>query len=61
MRNTAPCIAYANAVVASRDPEGVMVVAPSDHLILDESGFLDVCSKALQTTRNTDSLVTLGI
>lgn len=61
MRNTAPCIAYANAVVASRDSEAAMVVAPSDHLILDESGFLDVCSKALQTTRNSDSLVTLGI
>ena len=61
MRNTAPCIAYANAVVAARDPEAAMVVAPSDHLILDESGFLDVCATALDTTRNTDSLVTLGI
>ena len=61
MRNTAPCIAYANAVVAARDPEAAMVVAPSDHLILDESGFLDVCTTALETTRNTDSLVTLGI
>ena len=38
-----------------------MVVAPSDHLILDESGFLDVCRTALETTRNTTSLVTLGI
>ena len=61
MRNTAPCIAYANAVVAARDPEAAMVVAPSDHLILDETGFLDVCTTALETTRNTDSLVTLGI
>ena len=39
MRNTAPCIAYANAVIASRDPQASVVVAPSDHLILDESGF----------------------
>ncbi len=61
MRNTAPCIAYANAVIASRDPLASVVVAPSDHLILDESGFIDVCRVALDTTRNTSSLVTLGI
>ena len=61
MRNTAPCIAYANAVIAGRDPQASVVVAPSDHLILDESGFLDVCRTALDTTRNTTSLVTLGI
>ena len=61
MRNTAPCIAYANAVIAARDPQASVVVAPSDHLILDESGFLDVCRTALDTTRNTTSLVTLGI
>ena len=61
MRNTAPCIAYANAVIAEREPEASVVVAPSDHLILDESGFLEVCRTALDTTRNTTSLVTLGI
>ncbi|MEY3010834.1 MAG: hypothetical protein RLZZ314_1476 [Bacteroidota bacterium] len=61
MRNTAPCIAYANHVVAARDPKAAMVVAPSDHLILDEAGFLNVCRQALDTTRNSQSLVTLGI
>ena len=36
MRNTAPCIAYANAVISSRTESGnpAIVVAPSDHLIL---------------------------
>ena len=61
MRNTAPCIAYANAVIAARDPRAAVVVAPSDHLILDEAGFLAVCQRALETTRNSQSLVTLGI
>ena len=61
MRNTAPCIAYANAVIAERDPQAAVVVAPSDHLILDESGFLQVCQTAIDTTRNSPSLVTLGI
>ena len=31
MRNTAPCIAYASYKIRSRNPEAVMVVAPSDH------------------------------
>ena len=61
MRNTAPCIAYANAVIAERDPHAAVVVAPSDHLILNEQGFLDVCQTALETTRNSTKLVTLGI
>ena len=38
MRNTAPCIAYANSVITSRvaDPSNTaIIVAPSDHLITD--------------------------
>jgi mannose-1-phosphate guanylyltransferase len=64
MRNTAPCIAYANHWVAARtaDPaDTAMIVAPADHLILDESGFLEIASVGLDLTRNTQQLVTLGI
>ena len=35
-RNTAPCIAYASYKILERNPEASMVVAPSDHLILEE-------------------------
>ena len=34
-KNTAPCIAYACYKIQSKDPDSVVVVAPSDHLILD--------------------------
>jgi mannose-1-phosphate guanylyltransferase len=64
MRNTAPCIAFANHVVAARTGGGAdvaLVVAPADHLILDESGFLDMLDLALAHTRSTAHLVTLGI
>ena len=64
MRNTAPCIAFANHVVAARTGGGAdvaLVVAPADHLILDEAGFLDMLDLALAHTRSTAHLVTLGI
>ena len=36
-------------------------MAPSDHLILKESEFLDKMSQALYYTATNDALVTLGI
>ena len=35
-RNTAPCIAYANYKIKAKNPDAVIVVAPSDHMILNE-------------------------
>ncbi|MFM8219474.1 MAG: sugar phosphate nucleotidyltransferase, partial [Planctomycetaceae bacterium] len=32
-RDTAPCIALAAALIQRRDPEGVMLVSPADHVI----------------------------
>tara|TARA_B100000768_G_scaffold72763_1_gene69772 strand:+ start:1000 stop:2073 length:1074 start_codon:yes stop_codon:yes gene_type:complete len=65
MRNTAPCIAYANHWVANKAgnnaSEAVMIVAPSDHLILKEDEFLEIASLAAQHSLNTNHLVTLGI
>jgi mannose-1-phosphate guanylyltransferase len=65
MRNTAPCIAYANHWVAAKAgdlaAEAALVVAPADHLILDEAGFLETMDLALHQTRSTQQLVTLGI
>lgn len=60
-RNTAPCIAYANHVIAKRDPQAVVITAPSDHLVQDETGFRARLSIALEQAAATDCLVTLGI
>lgn len=60
-RNTAPCIAYANHKIASRNPDACIVVAPSDHVILREDVFTNVIQSALQAARNNDWLLTLGI
>jgi mannose-1-phosphate guanylyltransferase len=67
MRNTAPCIAYANAVIADRvksevDPSEIgIIVAPSDHLILDSAEFERIISLALSNACSSSSLITLGI
>ena len=65
MRNTAPCIAYANHWVANksgdRASEAVMIVAPSDHLILKEGDFIEIVQVAAQHSLSTNQLVTLGI
>ncbi len=60
-RNTAPCVAYANHVIAAIDPEALIIVAPSDHLVLKEEAFRDTVRTALEQAASGDDLVTLGI
>ena len=61
MRNTAPCVAYGSFKIETLDPEALVVVAPSDHLILDEQAFVDSINKSLETAASNDCLITLGI
>ena len=60
-RNTAPCVAYANHVIAARDPKALIIVAPSDHLVMKDAAFQETVRSALHQASTTDSLVTLGI
>ncbi len=60
-KNTAPCIAYACYKIAAKDPDSVIVVAPSDHLILDKEAFIHQVNSAMSFADNNDALVTLGI
>lgn len=61
MRNTAPCIAYAMYKIRQLNPDAAVVVAPSDHLILEEETFKQVILSALNTATSKDCLITLGI
>lgn len=60
-RNTAPCIAYANHVIRERDPEAIIVVAPSDHVILKEDVFTKNVLDAMTVAKEKPWLITLGI
>ncbi len=60
-RNTAPCIAYANAWIKKQDPEASIIVTPADHLILKQLEFEKVILKGIDFVENNNSLLTLGI
>ena len=67
-RNTAPCIAYASARIKAmekaknREGEKVnIVVAPSDHLILQEDKFQQVIQQGFDFIEQNDALLTLGM
>lgn len=59
-RNTAPCIAYAAFRVKAMDPDAVMIVTPSDHLILNEREFSKVVTETAGFAAGHDALVTIG-
>lgn len=60
-RNTAPCIAYANAHIKKQDKDALIVVTPSDHLIMNENEYRNNITKGLQFANENDALLTLGI
>ena len=61
MRNTAPCVAYGSFKIESLNPDAAIVVAPSDHLILDEAAFISTIEKSLEVASSNNCLITLGI
>ena len=60
-KNTAPCVAYASFRILQRDPNASIIVAPADHLILDQQEFEAVCTKGLQFIETCEALLTIGI
>lgn len=60
-RNTAPCIAYASYKIRKMNPKASIMVAASDHLILNRENFRRDIEYALDHVRHGNPLVTLGI
>lgn len=61
MRNTAPCIAYVSWKIRKEDPHAVVVVAPSDHLVLKENVFRKYISYGLELVSSKNCILTMGI
>jgi mannose-1-phosphate guanylyltransferase len=61
MRNTAPCIAYGSMKIAELNPDAVIVVAPSDHTIGNQKGFIKAIEQAIEAAAQHTCLITLGI
>lgn len=61
MRNTAPCILYASMKIKKKDPNALILVAPSDHWIEDEVQFVSNVQSSFNFCEYQDTLMTLGI
>lgn len=60
-KNTAPCIAYIAHKLKKINPDGCLICAPADHLVLEQIAFKKVCIEALNFVRVNSALITLGI
>jgi len=60
-RNTLPCIGLAAMLAENENPDGIMVVSPSDHLIEDYELFEETVLAAAKIADEKNGIVTLGI
>ncbi|QEF96811.1 Mannose-1-phosphate guanylyltransferase [Stieleria maiorica] len=61
-RDTAPCIALAAALIAHQDPEAIMAVMPSDHVIATDEQFCGAIAAGERLVMEDPSrIVTFGI
>jgi len=60
-RNTAPCIAYAAHKIYKNNKNARLIIAPSDHLILQRDVFLDKVELGFRFITEEEALLTLGI
>ena len=60
-RNTAPCIAWAAHHIQAINPEAKMMVAPSDHIVINVEKFRQSVNSAFDFIDSHDALVTMGI
>ncbi len=60
-KNTLPCIGLAAMFAEKENPDGIMVVTPSDHLIQNNSLFRDTVLAGVKIAEEKDGIVTIGI
>ena len=60
-KNTLPCIGLAAMFAEKENPDGIMVVSPSDHLIENDELFKDTVLAAAKIAGEQNGIVTIGI
>jgi mannose-1-phosphate guanylyltransferase len=60
-RNTAPACGLAAFLIERENPDAVLGIFPSDHVIADEPRFLKVLQKGIAVAAAGDNIVVLGI
>lgn len=61
MRNTAPCIAYVSWKIQKEDADALIVVAPSDHLVLKQDAFKKYIEKGFKFLESREGIITMGM
>ena len=61
MRNTAPAVLYSVLKIYQKDPDALILIAPSDHAIKKEAVFIDHLNTAFNACEKNDILMTFGI
>jgi mannose-1-phosphate guanylyltransferase / mannose-6-phosphate isomerase len=59
-RNTAPAACVAALIIARTDPDMLVLLAPSDHMIADSAAFAHTVASAIEVARE-GALVTFGV
>jgi len=59
-RNTAPAAAVAALIASQADPNALVMLLPSDHVIANQPAFLDACNRAAEAAMR-GYLVTFGV
>ena len=60
-RNTAPACGLAAFLIERQNPDAVLGIFPSDHVITDEPRFLKALQKGIAVAAEDDNMVVLGI
>jgi mannose-1-phosphate guanylyltransferase len=60
-RNTAPAIGLAAFILLRSDPDAVIGMFPSDHVVVDEKGYRKVLQKGINIAAAGENIVVLGI
>ena len=60
-RNTAPCIGLGAVHIAHKYSDALMIVLPSDHLIKNNTVFIETLASACECAEDGTNLVTIGI
>ena len=60
-RNTAPAIGLAAFILLNSDPDAVLGLFPSDHVIGDEKRYREVLKKGIEIAAAGENIVVLGI
>lgn len=60
-KNTAPCVLYAAHVIREISPDADMLIAPADHLILNEFQFIKDVAEGFSFLAKNNAILTMGI